>query len=141
VTVEPGVHSDIQMCKQESEVQASRNSICLQRLLRRRRLWRWRLFFVLGLARVAHLAVLVDKVVAGELAAAALARVVLHVHVEQLGARHLVFEVGRHLEHVVGHRVDVSSSVLLVAVLALESVVAVQTLVGRLATRVFAALL
>lgn len=84
---------------------------------------------------------LVDKVVAGELAAAALARVVLDVHVKQLGARHLVLEIGRHLEHVVGHGVDVSSGVLLVAVLALERVVAVQTLVGRLATRVFAALL
>lgn len=122
-------------------MQASGNSICLEGLL----CWWWRgrrrLLVTLRLAGVAHLAVLVDKVVAGKLAAAAFARVVLDVHVEQLGARHLVLEIGCQLEHVVGHGVDVSSGVLLVAVLALERVVAVQTLVGRLTARVFATLL
>lgn len=122
-------------------MQASGNLICLEGLLCRRWRGRRRLLVALRLAGVAHLAVLVDKVVAGELAAAAFARVVLDVHVEQLGARHLVLEIGCQLEHVVGHGVDVSSGVLLVAVLALERVVAVQTFVGRLAARVFAALL
>lgn len=87
---------------------------------------------------MAQLAVLVHEVVTGELGAARLARVVLHVHVE--GARwrprhrrgrsggrqavRLVAQLGR-------ERVEVPTRVFLVAVVALEGLVAVEARVLR----------